>query len=149
MHAGDLTNSLTPYGSSPAYLNGEPFISSIPAILYSERGPIFLSFLCASNAFVKSCMEFSIEHVSSKFYKRMFFIIRCQYILMTIDHDCEICKKGTPKCDQCSIEMKKGESSKTDEGIEITEFICQKCKNKKMDIKMPNSLFDENLGFGE
>ena len=68
---------------------------------------------------------------------------------MAIDHDCEICKKGIPECDKCNVELKKGEYKKTDEGIEITEFICPKCKNKKMDIKMPNSMFNPNLGFGE
>ena len=64
---------------------------------------------------------------------------------MSIDHDCELCKKGIPECDKCNVELKKGEYAKTDEGIEVTEFICPQCKNKKLDIKMPRWMVDKDV----
>ena len=60
-----------------------------------------------------------------------------------IDCECEVCKSGPPKCDDCKIELKRGKKSITEEGIELTEFICPKCENKKMDIKIPRARFLE------
>jgi len=67
---------------------------------------------------------------------------------MAEDCECEVCKKGPALCDKCDIEMKKGEYKKTDEGIETTELICPKCKRKKMDIKVPRHLYDQNVFAG-
>ena len=58
-----------------------------------------------------------------------------------MDHECEVCKSGPPKCDKCNIELVKGKYEKTGEGMELTEFTCPKCKNKKIDFKIPTENF--------
>ena len=64
-----------------------------------------------------------------------------------MDHECEVCKSGPPKCDKCNIELVKVEYEKTEEDMEITILECPKCKNKKMDFKIPTGNFDKgNFG---
>lgn len=62
-----------------------------------------------------------------------------------MDHECKICNQGTPKCENCGMETVKGEVKKLEKGIEIIGLNCPKCKDSRLDVKMPRRLFDENI----
>jgi Zn finger protein HypA/HybF involved in hydrogenase expression len=48
------------------------------------------------------------------------------------------------KCKKCDVELVKGEVYKDSEGWEAMEYICPKCKEKYVDIKIPNkALFQQ------